>query len=97
MKSCCRFLSSRGEIVELYGAVEFYGSAPSPGARRRIQEIAMASEKEIALKQALVAVLSASKDLGVGEQVVEMATAGLVSDDPRYRWLERTSLNSAVL
>lgn len=33
-------------------------------------------------------VLAAARDLGVGEQVVQKVTAGLVSGDPRYRWLE---------
>ncbi|MCY1562958.1 hypothetical protein D9M68_1004250 [compost metagenome] len=56
----------------------------------------MNRDKEIALKQALVAVLAAARDLGVGDQVVQKATAGLVSDDPRYRWLERSHGNSPI-
>ncbi|WP_044874205.1 hypothetical protein [Pseudomonas sp. LFM046] len=48
----------------------------------------MARDKETALMQALVAVLTAAKDLGVGDQVVETAVAGLVGNDPRYSWVE---------
>ncbi|MFZ6044734.1 hypothetical protein ACFW0H_01220 [Pseudomonas sp. CR3202] len=56
----------------------------------------MNRDKEIALKQALVAVLAAARDLGVGDQVVQKATAGLVSDDPRYRWLEHSRGNNPI-
>jgi hypothetical protein len=50
----------------------------------------MKNDREIALMQALVAVLAAAKDLGVGDQVVAKAIAGIVNDDPGYRWLEQS-------
>ncbi|MBD2839684.1 hypothetical protein ID144_21810 [Pseudomonas sp. JM0905a] len=56
----------------------------------------MKNDKEIALMQALVAVLAAAKDLGVGDQVVAKATAGLVCNDPRYRWLEQSHSISPI-
>jgi hypothetical protein len=39
----------------------------------------MARDKEFALKHALVAVLAAAMDLGVGDQVIAKATAGCSS------------------
>ncbi|WP_044872809.1 hypothetical protein [Pseudomonas sp. LFM046] len=56
----------------------------------------MARDKEFALKQALVAVLAAARELGVGDQIVAKATAGLVSDNPRYRWLQQSHIKSPV-
>ncbi|MDA8484443.1 hypothetical protein NNO07_15315 [Pseudomonas resinovorans] len=56
----------------------------------------MARDKEFALKHALVAVLAAAIDLGVGDQVIAKATAGIVSDDPRYRWPQQSHLKSPL-
>ncbi len=56
----------------------------------------MKNEKERVLKQALVAVLSAARELGVDGQVVAKAITGLLGNDPRYSGPENPNANSAA-
>lgn len=56
----------------------------------------MASEKEIALEQALIAVMAAARDLDICRHIAEKAISGLLADDPRYRWVGHPHFTNAI-
>lgn len=56
----------------------------------------MASEREIALDQALVAVFGAAKDLGYNIDELKQKASGLVMGHSAYRRVEHPHVSNAV-
>ena len=61
-----------------------------------VQGVGMVSDREIALEQALVAIIGAAIDSGLDvKSLIDNATAGLLGD-ASYRWVEHPHVSNAI-